>query len=159
LIETKKSGQPALFLCRDAFPADISTQGEVVSVTLLYNRCIMPWTESLFDSLPGGGTKEMSGMAFTGGMIVAFIIDLVGIVVPVLGTVFICLMKLSFWLVGYDMRETKAIALANGAAEILPIVPGCMVFMGLSWRKNKKNIKERKKKANKEGLLQGEMMA
>jgi hypothetical protein len=106
-----------------------------------------------------GGTKKMSGMAFAGGMTVAFIIDLIGIVVPILGTIFITLMKLSFWLVGYDMRKTTAITTTNGVIELLPIVPGCMVFMGLSYRQNKKNCKERKEKANKEGLLKGEMWA
>jgi len=97
-----------------------------------------------------GGTKQMSGMAFAGGMTVAFIIDLIGIVVPILGTIFITLMKLSFWLVGYDMKKTTAISLSNGAIELLPIVPGCMVFMGLSYRQNKKNFREREKEKKKE---------
>lgn len=101
----------------------------------------------------------MSGMAFAGGMTVAFIIDLIGIVVPILGTIFITLMKLSFWLVGYDMRKTTAISVSNGAIELLPIVPGCMMFMGLSYRQNKKNCKERKEKADEEGLLEGEVWA
>jgi hypothetical protein len=106
-----------------------------------------------------GGTKQMSGLAFAGGMTAALIVDLIGIVVPILGTIFITLMKLSFWIVGYDMRKTSVISAATGGVELLPIVPGCMVFMGLSYRQNKKNCKERKEKANKEGLLQGEMWA
>lgn len=115
---------------------------------LLYNEATM-----------GGGTKQMSGMAFAGGMTVAFIIDLIGIVMPILGTIFITLMKLSWWLVGYDMKKTGVISGVTGGVELLPIVPGCMIFMGLSYRQNKKNCKERKEKANKEGLLKGEMWA
>ena len=90
-----------------------------------------------------GGTKQMSGMAFAGGMIVAFIIDLIGIIMPVLGTIFVSLMRLSWWLVGYDMRNTTGISVSMGAVELLPIVPGCMGFMGLCYRQNKKNCKER----------------
>jgi len=103
----------------------------------------------------GGGTKEMSGMAFAGGMVVAFIVDLTGIVIPILGTIFIALMKLSWWVAGYDMQKTTAISVSNGIIELLPIVPGCMVFMGLSYRQNKKNCKKRKKQEAGAGAMGG----
>ncbi|MCK9351330.1 MAG: hypothetical protein WCT49_00260 [Candidatus Paceibacterota bacterium] len=99
------------------------------------------------------GTKEMSGMAFAGGMMVAFVVDLIGILVPILGTIYISLMKLSFWLVGYDMRKTTSMSAINGTLELLPVVPCSMIFMVLSHRQNKINMKERKKLADKEGLL------
>ena len=91
------------------------------------------------------GTEKMSGMAYAGGMLFAAIIDIIGIVVPVLGTIFIGFMRLSFWLAGYDMRNTTGMTVTNALPESLPIVPCCMVFMWSSHRKNAINCKEREK--------------
>jgi hypothetical protein len=107
----------------------------------------------------GAGTEEMSGIAYAGGMLVAFIIDLIGILVPILGTIFISLMSLSFMIARYDMRKTTSMAVTNGLLELLPIVPGCMVFMWRSHRQNKINVKERKENAGKDGLFNSEMLA
>lgn len=100
-----------------------------------------------------GGTKKMSALAFVGGMIVAIIIDLVGIIVPILGTVFIAFMRLSFWLVGYDMRNTTTTVVTTAILEMLPIIPTCIVFMARTYGINKKNIIEREKNAKESGIM------
>ena len=92
-----------------------------------------------------GGTKEMSKIAFAGGLSVAIIIDIIGIFVPIIGTIFIVFMRLSFWLVGYDMRNSAVMTTVNGLLECLPVVPSCTIFMLLAYKKNKANITERKK--------------
>lgn len=125
---------------------------------LLYNVSVM----ATLDTKTGevfGGTKKMSGMAFAGAMITAFIVDLIGILVPIIGTIYIAFMRLSFWLVGYDMRKTGLQTVVNGALEGLPIIPCCLVFVASSYHQNKKNVKEREEKAKKEGSLPGKMRA
>jgi len=91
--------------------------------------------------------KEMSLIAYLAALLLAIIIDLLGIFIPFIGTVFIVLMRASFWIIGYDLRGTTAMTVINALAEILPVVPSCTIFVYLSHSRNKKNIKERKKQS------------
>lgn len=101
----------------------------------------------------------MSVIAFAGGMVFAVGTDIIGILLPFVGTIFIGFMTLTFWIARYDMRGTGATTTINAILEMLPIVPCCTIFMISSFVKNRKNIKERKEKGNKEGLLKGEIWA
>ncbi len=93
----------------------------------------------------GDAQGEMSGLAYAMGMTAAFMVDLAGILIPIAGSLFIALMRLSFFIAGYDMKNSGAMTAINALLETAPIVPCCMIFMWQAHKKNKINIKERKK--------------
>lgn len=95
------------------------------------------------NSMMGSDTKKMSAIAFTGGLFFAIGTDIIGIVIPFVGTIFIGFMKMSFWIARYDMRGTMVMTSINAILETLPVIPSCTVFMILSFTKNRKNVKER----------------
>ena len=104
----------------------------------------------------GDPSGEMSTLAYAGGMLVAFMVDLIGILIPMVGTIFIYSMRVSFFIAGYDMRNTGMMTAINAVLETVPVVPCCMVFMWQAHRKNKINIKEKRKEQKKEaGEIQG----
>lgn len=99
---------------------------------------------------------KMSVMAFAGGLCLALLIDLFTFLIlfiPVLGLIigflmgvvsflFIVLMRLSWWIIGYDMRGGATVALINGILEMIPIWMGCTMFMVGSFLKNRLNCIE-----------------
>ncbi len=89
------------------------------------------------------GDQKMSGVAFAGGMCCAIFVDVAGILLPFIGTMFIGFMKITFWLARYDMRGTGVMTGVNALLEMLPITPGSSIFMIMSFTKNRKNMKER----------------
>lgn len=130
-----KSGFHGLpFLYR--YQSTIYTEKRINFFLLLYNRGTM------------SGDKKMSVIAFIGGLIFAIGTDLIGILLPVVGTIFIGFMSITFWIAGYNMRGTLASSSINAILETLPVVPCCTIFMITSFVKNGKNVKgEAEKKA------------
>jgi len=90
----------------------------------------------------GSDTKKMSVIAFVGGLFFAVGVDIIGIFLPFVGTIFIGFMRMSFWIAGYDMRGTMVMTSINALLETLPVIPSCTVFMILSFTKNRKNVKD-----------------
>jgi len=86
--------------------------------------------------------KKMSVIAFIGGLCFAVGVDIIGIIIPFVGTIFIGFMKTTFWIARYDMRGTMVMTSINALLETLPIIPSCTVFMILSFTKNRKNVKD-----------------
>ena len=90
----------------------------------------------------GSGNQKMSILAFAGGVTCAVIVDIIGILIPIIGAIFIGFMRVTFWLAGYDMRGTAMITSINAMLEMLPVVPSCTIFMISAFVKNRKNVKK-----------------
>jgi hypothetical protein len=93
-----------------------------------------------------GSDQKMSTLAFAFGLCGAILFDIIGVLVPVIGTAFIGFMKFTFWIARYDLKNTGIMTIVTTGSEMLPVVPGCTFFMISSFVKNRKNVEAREKK-------------
>ncbi|MFA5830269.1 MAG: hypothetical protein WC878_00390 [Candidatus Paceibacterota bacterium] len=106
-------------------------------------------------------TGKMSTLAFAGGFCCAVFVDILGFVLPVIGTAFIGFMKFTFWLARYDMKGTAVMTGINAVLEAFPVAGlfSSTFFMIASFIKNRKNVEatEKKKKAEEKSAAEQKM--
>jgi len=92
---------------------------------------------------------EMGTLAFSGWLVTAIAFDIVGILVPFIGIIFVLIGRISFWISGYKFKNADFLTGGSAVAEMLPIVPGCIAFVTFSFINNRATIKAEKLKQPK----------